>query len=127
MKEPTWIDLADCLTFHDDMLARFGGLPGVRVEKLDSALQRPRRLFECGRPGPFELAAAYAAGIVHDRPFPDGNKRAGFMAAALHLEINGLSFAASEDEVVVQTLGLAAGKIDEQAYARWLAGGVRTA
>ena len=29
MKEPTWIDLADCLSFHDEMLARFGGLPGI--------------------------------------------------------------------------------------------------
>lgn len=30
MKEPVWIDLEDALSFHEQMLARFGGLPDVR-------------------------------------------------------------------------------------------------
>ena len=125
MKEPTWIDLADCLSFHDEMLARFGGLPGVRDEPLlDSALHHSRRLFEYGQPDLFYLAAAFAVGIIQNHPFLDGNKRAGFMAAALFLEVNGLRFKASEEEVVMQTLALAAGEIDEPAYARWLAGAV---
>jgi death-on-curing protein len=67
-----------------------------------------------------DLAAAYASGIIRNHPFLDGNKRAGFLAAALFLEVNGLRFAASEEEVVVQTLGLAAGAVSESAYAVWL-------
>lgn len=62
----------------------------------------------------------YALGIVKNHPFLDGNKRAGFMAAALFLEYNGENFQASESEVVLQTLGLAAGAVREQAYAKWL-------
>jgi death on curing protein len=121
MKEPVWVDLADALSFHEEMLARFGGLPGVRDEGLlESALHRPRQLFGYGQPDLFELAAAYASGIVRNHPFLDGNKRAGFMAAALFLEINGLSFQAPEEDVVLHTLGLAARQIDEAAYARWL-------
>ncbi len=67
-----------------------------------------------------DLAAAYALGIVKNHPFLDGNKRAGFMAAALFLEVTGLRFEAPEEEVVLQTLALAAGEIDQAAYAAWL-------
>lgn len=121
MNEPSWVDRADCLAFHDDMLERFGGPPGIRDDGLlESALHRPRQLFACGEPDLFDLAAAYALGIVKNHPFLDGNKRAGFMAAALFLEYNGETFQAPESEVVLQTLGLAAGAVGEKAYAKWL-------
>lgn len=121
MKEPVWIDETDVHAFHLEMLAMFGGLSGVRDEGLlESALARPRQLFSSGEPTLYELAAEYALGIVKNHPFLDGNKRAGFMAAALFLEINGLRFGASEESVVVNTLGLAAGKIAAVEYARWL-------
>ncbi len=121
MKEPVWVDMADALSFHEEMLARFGGLPGLRDKGLlESALHRPRQLFDYGEPDLFDLAAAYASGIVRNHPFLDGNKRAGFMAAALFLEINGFSFRATEEDVVLQTLGLAAGQIKAAAYAKWL-------
>lgn len=121
MKEPLWIDLTDCFSFHDEMLNRFGGLAGIRDERaLDSALTRPQQAFAYGQPSLFALAAAYASGITRNHPFLDGNKRAGFMAAALFLEINGQTFAAPEEEVVAQTLALAAGKLTEAEYALWL-------
>jgi death on curing protein len=121
MKEPIWIDLADCLSFQEEMLSRFGGLAGIRDERLlDSALNRPQQLFAYGQPSLFDLAAAYASGIIRNHPFLDGNKRAGFMAAALFLEINGLMFLAPEEEVVIQTLTLASGKLKEAEYALWL-------
>ena len=45
MNEPVWIDVADVLSFHEVMLGRFGGLPGVRdAALLDSAVNRPRQL-----------------------------------------------------------------------------------
>ena len=54
-----------------------------------------------------------------NHPFLDGNKRTGFLAAALFLEVNGLAFKAPE-EVVERSLGLAAGAITEADYAGWL-------
>lgn len=121
MNEPHWIDARDCHAFHADMLARFGGLAGVRDEGLlESALHRPRQLFAYGTPDVFEFAASYAAGIVRNHPFLDGNKRAGFMAAALFLEYNGERFQAPETEVVLKTLALAAGEIKESDCAAWL-------
>ena len=121
MKAPIWIDLADCLAFHEEMLSQFGGLSGIRDERLlDSALARPQQVFAYGTPTLSDLAAAYAAGIIRNHPFLDGNKRAGFMAAALFLEVNGCCFDAPEEEVLVQTLALAAGKLTEAGYAIWL-------
>lgn len=121
MKEPVWVDLADCLSFHEEMLSRHGGLSGVRDEGLLlSALNRPLQLFNYGNPSMHELAAAYARGIIKNHPFHDGNKRAGFMAAALFLEINDFVLTATEEDVVLQTLALAAGELDEAGYARWL-------
>jgi death on curing protein len=121
MNEPVWIDRADCLGFHDHLLARFGGLEGIRDEGLlDSALARPQQLMAYANPDLFDLAAAYAHGIVKNHPFMDGNKRSGLMAAALFLECNGYVFEPPEEEAVLQTLGLAAGEMDAEAYAAWL-------
>ena len=64
-----------------------------------------------------------AEGIVRNHPCLDGNKRAGFMAAALVLEVNGWSFQVGEEDVVVRTLALAAGAIGAAEYARRLRGG----
>jgi len=121
MKEPIWIDTADVHAFHQELLTMFGGLAGVRDEGLlDSALSRPQHLFAYEKADLFELAAAYALGIVKNHPFLDGNKRSGFMAAALFLEVNGLRFDAPEEEVVLQTIALAAGELDQSANADWL-------
>ena len=65
MNEPVWIEKAECFAFHDALLARFGGLGGIRDEGLlDSALNRPLHLFHYGEPSLFDLATAYAEGLV---------------------------------------------------------------
>jgi death-on-curing protein len=121
MSDPVWIERAECFAFHDALLARFGGLGGIRDEGLlDSALNRPLHLFHYGKPNLFDLAAAYAEGIVKNHPFLDGNKRSGLMAAALFLESNGYFFQAPEEEAVLQTLALAADAIGATEYSAWL-------
>jgi len=103
------------------LLALFGGLEGIRDPGLlESALNRPLHLFSYGDPDLFDLAAAYAAGLVKNHPFLDGNKRVGFMAAYTFLGINGFELQAPEEEAVVMTVGLAAGEIGAEVYAEWL-------
>jgi death-on-curing protein len=122
MKEPIWIEKEDCLGFHGGLLARFGGLDGLRDEGLlESALGRPLQLFHYGNPSLFDLAASYAYGIVKNHPFLDGNKRSGLMAAALFLELNGFIFSPPEEQAVLQTLALAAGMLDADGFSAWLA------
>jgi prophage maintenance system killer protein len=67
-----------------------------------------------------QLAAGYAAGIVLNHPFLDGNKRTGFILAVTFLELNGFAFTASEESVVEITVALAAGKVNEADYTLWL-------
>lgn len=121
MKEPVWVPAEVILAIQEELLARFGGLAGLRSEGLlDSALNRPKQGFHYGSPTVFELAAEYALGIVKNHPFLDGNKRAGFMAAYTFLGVNGYDLNAPEADAVMQTLALAAGEIDQTDYAVWL-------
>jgi len=107
---------------HQAQLDEHGGLPGLRDEgALLSALARPENLHHYGNPTTFELAAAYAAGVIQNHPFADGNKRTGFLCAFVFLYLNGQQLRAPEAEAVVMTLELAAGTVDEAGYARWLA------
>jgi death-on-curing protein len=123
MGEPLWISKEVLLAVHEQLLARFGGLGGIRDEGLlESALNRPLQLhhYQSQSASLFALAGAYASGIVRNHPFLDGNKRVGFMAAYLFLAANGWELEASEEDVVEQTLALAASAIDEAEYAAWL-------
>lgn len=121
MKEPVWLDRMDCLAIHEMMLAHHGGLPGIRDEGLlESALAKPRNLFVYDFPALAVMAASYAAAIIHNHPFFDGNKRTGFLVSATFLELNGLVLNATEESVVEMTLALAGGARSESDYAAWL-------
>jgi len=121
MNEPVWVTEEDCLSFHDKLLARFGGASGVRDKGLLlSALARPQHVFAYEKSSLFDLAAAYAHGIVKNHPFIDGNKRSGFLAATLFLEANGIRFNGDERDAVIQTLALAAGESTLQDFSAWL-------
>ena len=128
MRRLVWVLRETVLGLHEQLLAAFGGAAGIRDEGLlDSALARPENLLAYGKPALFELAASYAFGLVKNHPFVDGNKRAGFAVAALCVELNGYRFVAPEADVVIRTLGLAAGEIREADYAAWLKANSRRA
>ena len=119
--EPRWLTREAVLAIHAQLLARFGGSAGLREDNmLESALAKPRQLHAYGQPNVYEMAAAYAFGIVKNHPFVDGNKRAGFVAAYTFLGINGFDFTAPEAEAVIFTRGLAAGEITHEQYTLWL-------
>ncbi len=107
---------------QERLLAEFGGSAAVRdTGMLESLLARSGSSFGNESTSVCELAASYAFGIVRNHPFVDGNKRTGFAGAVLFLELNGRRFVATEADAVVQTLALAAGELDENGYAEWLA------
>ena len=88
---------------------------------LASALARPRQIQAYGnKPDIVEMAAAYVAGIVRHHPFFDGNKRTGFVAGVLFLELNGYRFTASEEDATQAVFGLAAGMMEEKEFAAWM-------
>jgi death-on-curing protein len=115
-----WIDEPLARALHGEQLAAHGGGAGVRdAGLLDSALQRPRNLAAYGEPDAASLAASLAFGLARNHPFVDGNKRTAFVAAATFLEMNGQRVIATEPDVVITFLALAAGDLAEPALADW--------
>lgn len=127
MKRPRWVLPETVHTLHEQLLAEFGGSPGVRDEGLlASALSRPQNFRAYRNPSISDLAASYAFGLVKNHPFVDGNKRIGFATAVLFLEINGARFEAGEVDAVIHMLALAAGELDEPGYSAWHEANMRT-
>lgn len=121
MNEPVWLLESAVLIAHEISISVHGGGSGIRDHGLlQSALAKPKNLFEYEQASVPELAAAYMAGIVKNHPFVDGNKRAGFLAGAAFLELNGYRLTAPEIDATQMILGLASGQISEKQLARWL-------
>jgi death-on-curing protein len=109
------------IAMHGEQIAEHGGSPGIRdAGLLSSALARPQNQAVYGDPSVFDLAAAYAFGIIRNHPFVDGNKRTGFLAAYVFLNLNGWELMASEAEAVAAVQALAANEMDEAGFAGWL-------
>ena len=109
------------IAIHDEQIAVHGGSPGIRDSGLlSSALARPKHKANYGDPSVFDLAAAYAYGIIRNHPFVDGNKRTGFLVAYVFLHINGWELRSKEVETVNAVLDLAAGEMDEPFFSEWL-------
>jgi death-on-curing protein len=66
-----------------------------------------------------ELAAAYAEAIVVAHPLADGNMRSGFLIAVVFLGLNGFSFEACNESVVLNIRRLAAGELPWAELATW--------
>jgi death-on-curing protein len=116
-----WIDRHALLLLHDESLAMHGGASGMRDEGLlDSALARPLNLLAYGDPDYADLAAAYGVGLAKNHAFVDGNKRAAFLSVGLFLALNGYRLAAGQAEATLTMLAVAAGDIDEAAFAAWI-------
>lgn len=116
-----WIDKRLLLILHDESLAEHGGAGGLRDEwRLDSALARPLNLLAYGEPDTADLAAAYGVGLAKNHAFVDGNKRVAFLAVGLFLALNGYRLNASQADATLTVLSVAAGEMDETAFARWI-------
>lgn len=116
-----WVDRSVILAVHDEQLAEHGGAVGLRDEGLlDSALARPLHLDAYGQPDVADLAAAYGVGLAKNHAFIDGNKRTAFVAMELFVVLNSHELLASDADSVLTMLAVAAGEIDEPAFAAWI-------
>ena len=118
-----WIEPAVVRAIHEEQLAEHGGGIGTRdAGLLESALARPMQLAAYGTPDVAALAASYGYGLAKNHPFIDGNKRTAFVAVELFLLLNGWELTATDAQCVLSMLAVAAGTLDEVAYAEWIRG-----
>lgn len=123
MSDWAWIDIEVALIAHDEQLAEHGGAAGIRDRSmLESALARPHNLIAYGAPDVADLAASYAFEIARNHPFVDGNKRTALVVSETFLMLNGYTLTASDAEVVVAFLALAAGELSVDELADWFRG-----
>jgi death-on-curing protein len=116
-----WINRQVLLLLHDESLAEHGGSGGLRDEGLlDSALARPLNLALYDQPDIAALAASYGVGLAKNHAFVDGNKRVAFLAVGLFLSVNGHRLVATQAEATLTMLDVAAGEIEEAAFAQWI-------
>lgn len=115
-----WVTLDVAIAAHREQLAEHGGGDGVRdMTLLESAMARPQNVAAYGDPDVAELAASYAFGIARNHPFVDGNKRTAAVVSETFLMLNGHESMASDAELVVTFLALAAGELPEEELAQW--------
>ncbi|MBW8744776.1 MAG: type II toxin-antitoxin system death-on-curing family toxin [Sphingomonas sp.] len=115
-----WIATRIAIEAHREQLIEHGGGQGIRdLRLLDSAMARPHNLATYGSPDAAALAAAYAYGIARNHPFIDGNKRTALVVSETFLTLNGYGLDASDAEMVVAFLALAAGELTEEELADW--------
>ena len=80
-------NLDEVVNIHADLLAQFGGEPGLRdLGALESALMRPQIGYYDGI---IEEAAALKESLAMNHPFVDGNKRVAFFVTDTFLRMNG--------------------------------------
>lgn len=115
-----WIATEVALAAHAEQLTEHGGGDGIRdAGMLDSAMARPRNLADYGEPDVADLAAAYAYGIARNHPFVDGNKRTAAVISETFLMLNGQALQATDAQLVVAFVALAAGELSEDELADW--------
>jgi death-on-curing protein len=116
-----WLMEGVASAIHDELIAEHGGSVGGRdAGLLSSALARAQNQAAYGEPSVFDPAAAYAFGIIRNHPFVDGNKRTGFLAAYVFLDLNGWELTATEADAVAAVMALAAGEMDEAGFSGWI-------
>ncbi|HEY5177580.1 MAG TPA: type II toxin-antitoxin system death-on-curing family toxin [Terriglobales bacterium] len=122
MKRLRWLTAKAVQAIHEELIARYGGVPGLRAAGLlESAVARPQNLAAYGKNVSVgSLSAAYGWGLLRNHPFVDGNKRSALAAMVVFLELNGWELGCSEAEETAMVLRAAAGEITERAWSAWV-------
>ncbi len=124
MTEPEFVAFDVVLFMHDQALREYGGAQGAQKDDLlHSALARPMNKLaheDTGSIDLFDLAAAYAYGLVSNHAFTDANKRTAWSVCSLFLKLNGVRIEAPVPEIIETVVGLAARQVSEAEFAAWL-------
>lgn len=116
-----FLEVEQIIKINKEVIHLSGGLHGLRDKNLlESAIMNPRNLLYYKNSKLFELASSYAISIVKNHPFIDGNKRSGFGAMDLFLELNGTRLNFPIDETVEIFVKIAIGEIKIKELEEWL-------
>lgn len=118
-----YLNINQVLAIHNEVIEQTGGSKEVRdIRLLDSAIARPQATFDRKDlyPDIFSKASALGHSLICNHPFIDGNKRTGYMAMRLFLNINGYDMTASLEARYSFVMEIARKTKDEASIAKWL-------
>ena len=118
-----YLSVIHVLAIHDQMIKRFGGLPGVRdLGLIQSAVGRPQASFDGKNlyETIFDKAAALLQSLLKNHPFVDGNKRTALTSAGIFLKLNQYQLINDHDNEVNLALKVANEKLTIEQIADWL-------
>lgn len=109
-EDPEFLDLEDLLA----LVRALGAGPVRDVGLLDAACARPRAsaFGQDAYPTLHAKAAALLHSLARDHALVDGNKRLGWLATAVFLELNDRSVDAEDDAVFDLVMRVAEGSVD---------------
>lgn len=123
MPKIKYLSEAEIIAINEEMVAKFGGIHGVRdLGLLQSAVGRPQLsvALKDAYHSIFDKAAALLHSIINNHPFLDGNKRTSLFSAILFLEYNGCKFQADKSEMVSYVKRIHDEKLSTEQIAAWL-------
>jgi death on curing protein len=117
------LSLREILSLYQSLMESSGGMTGVRDwNALLSSIATPHATFG-GRdlyPSVIDKSAILCFGLVLNHPFHDGNKRIGHAAMETTLLLYGFELISSVDEQERVILDLAAGKLTQLDFSKWV-------
>ena len=126
--EPRWLAPADVISINRREVAETRESFFLRDEgALESAVRKPRNLWYYeGEDDVAVLASAFLFGIARNHPFEQGNKRTGFTAALVFLQLNGYEVTLEDDESLADIIvDVITRKLSEDDFHVFLAAGVQ--
>jgi death on curing protein len=121
--DPEFLTVEDVLQIHDEQLAAYGGIAGIRDQALlESAVMMPQASFDEAylHEDLAHMAAAYAFHVAQNQPFLDGNKRTGLVAALVFLDLNDVTVLDPEEKLFDAMIAIAERRMDKHGLAELL-------
>lgn len=118
-----YLTFDEVLILHDELVRKYGGLPGIRDRNLlYSALDAPKAaMFGLEMyPSIYDKAAAYLYHIVRNHPFNDANKRTGYTVVLVFLTMNNIPQTFKKEELENLTIEVAKGNFEKAEISHFL-------
>lgn len=118
-----FFDYEQVLKIHSILIAKTGGIDGVRDKNLlDSALKSPFQTFDGAElyQTILDKSSQFCYSLIENHPFLDGNKRIGVHLTLLFLKLNSIKLSYSQSELIEFGLNIASGKMNSNDIKIWL-------
>lgn len=118
-----YLTVEEVLTLHHMAIEEVGGSHGIRdLGSVESCVAQPQMTFGGQElyPTLADKAAILGFLLISNHPFVDGNKRVGYVAMRVFLELNQHELAGTHEEKERVILAVAASEMEQEDFFTWV-------